>query len=84
MRIKIIYWKILTGFFILFYICASGFTVRAAFPSDMGKKPLIATPLVSDISVYEDPEMTRKKILILSAIKYFTQMILQGYVPLMM
>ena len=61
MRIKIIYWKILTGFFILFYICASGFTVRAAFHSDMGKKPLIATPLVSDISVYEDPEMTRKK-----------------------
>ncbi len=36
-------------------------TAQAAFPSDLGKKPLTAAPLVTDLSVYEDPAMTRKK-----------------------
>lgn len=61
MRIRKIRWKILVGFFALLYICVFGATARAAFPSDMEKKPLTAVPLASDISVYEDPAMTRKK-----------------------
>lgn len=61
MRIRKIHWKILVGFFALLYICVFGATARAAFPSDMDKKPLTAVPLASDISVYEDPAMTRKK-----------------------
>ncbi|MBR5047426.1 MAG: hypothetical protein IKX76_04245 [Eubacterium sp.] len=61
MRMKTLQWKIIFGLFSLLYLCSCRVTLHAAFPSDMGKKPLTALALAYDVSVYEDPELTLKK-----------------------